>query len=78
MSNEGRSKVLGKGIIEFVFTSEKNITLVNVLYVPDMKRNLISGELLSKLGIKVVFESGISKYENFVGKGYSSDGMIKL
>ena len=37
--------------------------------------------LLSKPGIKVVFESGkliLSKSGNFVGKGYSCDGMIKL
>ena len=48
MRNEGRSKVLGKGTIEVVFTSEKKITLVNVLYVPDMNRNFISGDLLRK------------------------------
>ena len=81
MGNEGRSKVLGKGAIEVVFTSEKKITLVNVLYVSDMNRNLISGDFLSKPGIKVVFESNkliLSKPRNFVGKGYSCDGMIKL
>ena len=48
MRNEGRSKVLGKGTIEVVFTSEKKITLVNVLYVPDINRNFISGDLLRK------------------------------
>ena len=81
MGNEGRSKVLCKGTIEVVFTSGKRITLVNVLYVLDMNRNLISVDLLSKLAIKVVFESGkliLSKFGNFVGKGYSCDGMIKL
>ena len=55
MGNEGRSKVLDKGTIEVVFTSGKNITFVNVLYVPDINRNLISRDLLSKLGTKVVF-----------------------
>ena len=81
MGNKGRSKVLGKGTIEVVFTFKKKITLVNVLYVPDINRNLISEDFLSKPGIKVVFESSkliLSKYENFVGKGYSCDGMIKL
>ena len=48
MGNEGRSKVLGKGIIEVVFTFEKNITLINVLYVLDMNRNLISGDIHNK------------------------------
>ena len=81
MGNEGRSKVLGKGTIEVVFTSGKNITLVNVLYVSDINRNLISGDLLNKPSIKVVFGSSkliFSKSGNFVGKGYSCDGMIKL
>ena len=81
MGNEGRSKVLGKGTIEVVFTFGKKITLVNVLYVFDIYRNLISGDLLNKPSIKVVFESSkliFSKFGNFVGKGYSFDGMIKL
>ena len=81
MGNEGRSKVLGKDTIEVVFTFGKNITLANVLYIPNMKGNLISGDLLSKPGIKVVFESGkliLSKFGNFVEKDYSCDGMIKL
>ena len=54
MGNEGRSKVLGKNTIEVVFTFGKNITLVNVFYVPDMNKNLISGDLLNKPGIKFV------------------------
>uniref|UniRef100_F6H3T4 ABC transporter G family member 40 n=1 Tax=Vitis vinifera TaxID=29760 RepID=F6H3T4_VITVI len=81
MGNEGKSKVLGKGTIEVVFTSGKKVTLKNVLYVPDMKKNLVSGDLLGKPGIKAVFESGkliLTKSGNFVGKGYSCDGMIKL
>eukprot|EP00261_Vitis_vinifera_P027472 XP_010661281.1 PREDICTED: uncharacterized protein LOC104881771 [Vitis vinifera] len=58
MGNEGRSKVLGKGTIEVAFTSGKRVTLINVLYVPDMNKNLVSGDLLGKPGIKAVFESG--------------------
>ncbi|RVW54011.1 Copia protein [Vitis vinifera] len=59
MGNEGRSKVLGKGTIEVVFTSSKKVTLINVLYVPDMNKNLVSGDLLGKPGIKAVFESAL-------------------
>ncbi|RVW63853.1 Retrovirus-related Pol polyprotein from transposon TNT 1-94 [Vitis vinifera] len=58
MGNEGKSKVLGKGTIEVVFTSGKKVTLKNVLYVPDMNKNLVSGDLLGKPGIKAVFEFG--------------------
>ena len=81
MGNEGRSKVLDKGIVEVVFTSGKEVTLINVLYVPDMNKKLVSEDLLGKPGIKAVFESSkliLSKSGNFVGKGYSCDGMIKL
>ncbi|RVW89177.1 Retrovirus-related Pol polyprotein from transposon TNT 1-94 [Vitis vinifera] len=59
MGNEGKSKVLGKGTIEVVFTSGKKVTLKNVLYVPDMNKNLVSGDLLGKPGIKAVFESAL-------------------
>ena len=49
MGNVGRSKELGKGTFEVVFTAGKKITLVKVLYVPDMNRNLISGICLANL-----------------------------
>ena len=41
-ANKVASKVLGKGTIELTFTSRKVLTLVNVFYVPDMCKNLIS------------------------------------
>ena len=81
MGNEVRSKVIGKGNVELIFTSGKKITLTNVLHVPDMNRNLVSGDLLGKPGIKSVYESGkliLSRNGVFVGKGYSSEGMVKL
>lgn len=48
--------MIGKGNFEIIFNSEKKITSTNVLYVPKMNRNLTSGILLEKLGIKSVFE----------------------
>ena len=81
MGNEVRWKVVGKGTVELVFTSGKKVILTNVLHVPDMRRNLVSGDLLGKPGIRVVFESGkliLLKNENFVGKGYACNGMIKF
>ena len=81
MGNEVRSKVVGKGTVELVFTSGKKVILTNVLHVPDMRRNLVSGDLLGKPGIQVVFKSGkliLSKNGNFVGKGYACNGMIKF
>ncbi|RVW78144.1 hypothetical protein CK203_049694 [Vitis vinifera] len=81
MGNEGRSKVLGKGTIEVAFTSGKRVTLINVLYVPDMNKNLVSGNLLGKPSIKAVFESGkliLSKSGNFVGKGLAHVGLSTI
>ena len=49
--------------------------LKNVHHVPSINKNLISGPRLCRDGFKVVFESNkvvISKYGQFVGKGYES------
>ncbi|KAK0599546.1 hypothetical protein LWI29_006218 [Acer saccharum] len=81
VANNFRSKVVGKGTVEFSFTSGKTLTLVNVLHVPDMCKNLISGDLLNKRGFKLVYESDkfvLSKNGTFIGQGYSCNGMIKL
>ncbi|KAI9177785.1 hypothetical protein LWI28_019255 [Acer negundo] len=81
MGNEGRSKVVGKRSVDLVFTSRKKVTLTNVLHVPEMNRNVVSGDLLGKPGIKFVYEPGkliLSKNGVFIGKGYSCDRMVKL
>lgn len=55
--------------------------LVNVLHVPDIRKNLVSASLLCKKGFKTVLESDkliLSKNGLFVGKGYSCNGMFKL
>ena len=58
MGNKVRSKVIGIGNVELVFTSGKKVILTNVLYVLVMNRSLVSGVLLRKPGIKSVDESG--------------------
>ena len=42
MGNQNTAKVFGKGSIEIQFTSGKKLLLVNVLYVPDIRKNLVS------------------------------------
>ena len=62
-------------------TSGKNLTLNNVLYVPEICKNLVSGSSLNKHGFRMVFESDkvvLSKSGMFVGKGYVSNGLFKL
>ena len=81
MGNSACINVAGQGVVELDFTSGKKLTLLNVLFVPDMRKNLISVDLLCKKGFRVVFESGkviLSKSGMFVGKGYACDGMYKV
>jgi hypothetical protein len=52
-----------------------------VQHVPTIKKNLVSGSLLCRDDFKLVFESNkcvMSKYGNFVGKGYESGGLFRL
>ena len=62
----------------FKRTSGKELTLTNVLYLPKIHKNLVSGSLLTNHGFRMVFESDkfvLSKSGMYVGKGYMSDGM---
>jgi hypothetical protein len=81
MGNHNSAKVHGKGTVEIQFTSENKLILTNVFHVPEIKKNLVSANLLCKKGIKAVIESDkliLSKNGMFIGKGYSCDGMFKL
>ena len=81
MGNSSTSKVEGVRNIALKMTSGKTVTLINVLHVPDVRKNLVSGSLLSKNGFKLVFVSDkfvLSKNEMCVGKGYLSDGLFEL
>ncbi|KAL5570239.1 hypothetical protein UlMin_026814 [Ulmus minor] len=49
MGNSATSEIEGQGKIVLKMTSGKELTLNNVLYVPEIRKNLVSGLLLSKL-----------------------------
>nr|GEW58574.1 hypothetical protein [Tanacetum cinerariifolium] len=69
----------GKGSVVLEFSLRKSITLFNVLYVPKLRKNLISGHVLNKCGYKQVYESDkyiLSKSGVFVGFGYYNNGII--
>ena len=56
-------------------TFGKELTLTNVLYVPEIRKNLVSGSLLNSHRFWLVFESNkfvLSKSRMYVGKGYMS------
>nr|GEX67423.1 hypothetical protein [Tanacetum cinerariifolium] len=73
MSDNHFASVHGKGSVVLEFSSIKSITLFNVLYVPELHKNLIFGHVLNKCGYKKVYESDkyiLPKYGIFVGFGY--------
>ncbi|KAD2393513.1 hypothetical protein E3N88_40490 [Mikania micrantha] len=81
MGNAGTTDVKGEGSVILKWTSGKELTLSNVLYVPDIRKSLVSGWLLNKHGFRLVFESDkfvLTKRGMFVGKGYAQNGMFKL
>jgi hypothetical protein len=81
MGNGSHAHVLGIGTVNLKLTSGKTIRLKNVQHVPTIKKNLVSGSLLCRDSFKLVFESNkcvLSKYRNFLGKGYESGGLFRL
>nr|GEW15829.1 zinc finger, CCHC-type [Tanacetum cinerariifolium] len=81
MGDEHFAPVYGKGSVALEFSSGKTITLFNVLCVPKLRKNLVSGPVLSKCGYKKVYESDkyiLSKCGVFVGFGYYNNGMFML
>ncbi|GJS80735.1 retrovirus-related pol polyprotein from transposon TNT 1-94 [Tanacetum coccineum] len=73
------SRVKEEDVILEDDTSRKSSKLTNVLYVPEIRKNLMSGWLLNKFGFRLVFESDkfvLSKNQVYVGKGYAVDAMV--
>lgn len=81
MDNSSTSKFVRKGKVILKMISGKELTLNDVLYVPDILKNLISCTLLSKNGFKLVIESDkfvLTKNGMYVEKGYMSNGLFKI
>ena len=60
-------------------TSGHEVTLTNVKHVPDMRKNLVSGTLLSKNGFATNFEADklvIRKNGMYLGRGYVKGGLV--
>lgn len=71
MGNSSTVGVLSKGKILLKLTSRKNLVLNDVLYVPSLRRNLISASLLNKARLKITLEAYhvvLIKNGEFVGK----------
>ena len=81
MGNASATTVAGKGKVVLKFTSGKELTLMDVLHVPEITKNLVFGFVLSKKGFKLIFESDkfvLTKGGPFVGNGYLSGGLFKF
>ena len=81
MGNFATLEIKGQGKVVLKMMSRKELTLANVLYVPEIRKNLVFGSLLNNHGFKLVFDSNkfvLSKSGMYIGKGYVSDGMWKL
>ena len=62
-------------------TSGRELTLNNVLHVPNIRKNHVSGSSLSKNRFRLVFESDkfvLTKNRIYVGKSYISDSLFKM
>ncbi|KAL6332497.1 hypothetical protein AAG906_008528 [Vitis piasezkii] len=81
MGNASSSMIEGKGDVVLNLTSGKKLTLMDILFVPEIRKNLVSASFLSEKGSKLVFESDklvLTKGGTFMGKGYMSEGLFKL
>ena len=81
LGDSGTARVAGKGNVLLKFTSGKSLALHSFLHVPNMCRNLVSGFLLNKADLKIVFESNkivLSKNGDFVGKEFCHEGLFVL
>ena len=81
MGNTAKTRIAGTEKVMLKMTSDKVLTLNNVLHVPTIRKNFISVALLVKNGFKCVLVSDkavISKNEMFIGKGYLNECLFKF
>jgi len=74
LGNSSTAAVKGKEKALLKFTSEKMLSISNILFVPSLRRNLVSSTLLDITGLKIAEETGkvvIIRNGDFVGKGVS-------
>nr|GEX67906.1 zinc finger, CCHC-type [Tanacetum cinerariifolium] len=81
MENESTSLVHERGCVDLRFSSGKIVSLLNVLHVPNIRKNLVSSSILNNCGYKQVTESNkfvLSIHGVFIGFGYLSNHMFRL
>ena len=81
MGNSATSEIKGQGKVVLKMTFRKKLTLINLLYVPEILNNLVSGSLLNNHRFRLVLESNkfvLSKSGMYIGKWYMINGVWKL
>jgi hypothetical protein len=81
MGNAHTSDVAGIKDVELKFTSKKTLILKDIMHFPDIRKNLVSGFLLNKVGFNQTIGANfytITKNCTFIGKCYATDDMFKL
>nr|KAJ0202711.1 hypothetical protein LSAT_V11C500263910 [Lactuca sativa] len=81
MGNVATKPIKGIGFVLLTSTSRKCLCLNNVLYVPGIRKNLVSKIVLNNYGYKQVLESDkyiFLRHCSFIGFGYICNGMIRL
>jgi len=58
MGGDGRYHVLGEGMVVFQRERGAPLTLIDVKYVPNLKKNLVSISMLEDKGYDVFFSEG--------------------
>jgi hypothetical protein len=77
MGDACTTSVAGKGKILLKSTFGKSLALHVILHIPDIRRNLLSGSLLNKARIKMVFDTDkvvLTRNGDYIGKGYYCHG----
>ena len=81
MRNGVSTAVCGIAQVSLKLTFDKTFVQKDVLFVPAMTRILLSGSILYRQGIKLVFESNkvlLTRCRSFVGKCYDCGGMFRI
>ena len=68
MGNSITADIQGEGDVILKCTSRKELKLKNVLYVPEIQKNLVPGWLLNKYGFCLAFELDLIVKENNLSK----------
>ena len=72
MGNNASAAVLGIGTCKLEWRGGRTLYLHDVLYAPEVQRNLVSVLVLLELGFSIMFENGCVKIllDNEIGRAH--------